>query len=71
MSRMGGSFPLWPGATAGEETRTERVKRLERERVLDEIEKRISAAHADPLKAGKGWRLVIQEVIEELREGEA
>ena len=34
---------------------------------LDEIEKRISAAHADPLVVGKGWRIIVQEVIEDMR----
>jgi 4-hydroxy-3-methylbut-2-enyl diphosphate reductase IspH len=67
---QGGSFPVSDWMKEGIETRTERVKRLERERVLDEVWVRVKAEF---MAAGVGASAPlrrVERIIKELREGE-
>jgi hypothetical protein len=71
VSRMGGSMPVSDWMKEGVETRAERVKRLERERVLDELIQRFESDFAR-IERERGtraaWDIVdLRAAIKELR----
>jgi DNA transposition AAA+ family ATPase len=68
MSPQGGSFPYSAWMKEGVETRTERVKRLERNRVLNQIHVRLDEEYHRIID-DNDLRL-FRRILSELREGE-
>ncbi len=59
---MGGSFPVSDWMKEGVETRTERVKRKERERVLDELLRKIDDFPDKRMLSTFRMRWMIEEI---------